>query len=101
MYFYALDTHAEPIVGFMTEGPDCFYTQHVLQGTFAQLKSGTLNPPFACILQNTTLIPRGSGNSTVHVECGTSARFRHSVSRLSPLVQRWAAAVAQPMCRTR
>src|SRR6266852_3578751 len=39
MYFYELDTHATPIVGFAQEGPDGVYTAFVQQGTFPQLRA--------------------------------------------------------------
>lgn len=71
MYFYALDTHATPIVGFNVEGPDGIYTMFVQQGTFAQLKAANFGPipgtPYSCTLQNDTPDPHGPGNSvTVH-----------------------------------
>jgi hypothetical protein len=68
MYFYALDTHVTPVIGFVTEGPDGIYTMNIFQGTFAQLKSGTLNPDYTCLLTNTTPDPKGPGNG-VDVSC--------------------------------
>ncbi len=73
MYFYFLDTHVSPIVGFVTEGPNGIYTMHVAQGTFAQLQQGGFAfPPagseFACTLTNTTPDPMGPGNG-VNVSC--------------------------------
>ncbi len=73
MYFYALDTHVTPVIGFVTEGPDGIYTMNILQGTPAQLFSGTLNPAYACTLTNDTPDPKGPGNG-VTVNCSfTSA----------------------------
>jgi hypothetical protein len=68
MYFYALDTHASHVIGQVTEGPDGIYTMHVVQGTPAQLFSGTLHPAFTCTLNNTVPDPMGPGNS-VQVGC--------------------------------
>ena len=69
MYFYALDTHATPVIGQVTEGPDGIYTMHVVQGTPAQLFSGTLNPAYTCTLTNTVAGgSKGPGNS-VQVGC--------------------------------
>lgn len=68
MYFYAIDTHVTPVIGQVTEGPDGIYTMNVVQGTFAQLKGGTLNPAYACTLVNTTPDPKGPGNG-VNVSC--------------------------------
>jgi hypothetical protein len=53
MYFYGLSTAAQGVIGQVTEGPDGIYTMHVLEGTFAELKSGSLTPNFLCTLQNT------------------------------------------------
>src|SRR5256884_7395043 len=41
---------------------------HVVEGTAAQLFSGTLNPSFTCTLNNTTPNPTGPAN-TVKVGC--------------------------------
>ena len=68
MYFYALQTKATHVVGFVTENPSGIYTMHVVEGTAAQLFSGTLNPTYTCTLANTTLNPKGPGN-TVQVGC--------------------------------
>jgi hypothetical protein len=84
MYFYALDKHASSIVGFVTEGPDGIYTMHVVEGTFAELKSGTLSPNFSCILTNATPATNGPHGTTVHVECGTPATVVPGVIPLIP-----------------
>jgi len=68
MYFYALDKHATHVIGFVGEGPDGIYTMQVVQGTPAQLFSGTLNPAYTCSLANTVPDPKGPGNS-VAVNC--------------------------------
>jgi hypothetical protein len=68
MYFYGLDKHASGVIGEMSEGPDGIYTMHVVQGTAAQLFSGSLDPAFACDLTNTTPDPKGPGNG-VNVSC--------------------------------
>jgi len=70
MYFYALQTKATHVVGFVTENPpnSGIYTMHVVEGTAAQLFSGTLNPAYTCTLANTTANPNGPGN-TVQVGC--------------------------------
>jgi len=68
MYFYELDTHANGVIGQVSEGPDGIYTMHVVQGTAAQLFSGSLNPTFTCSLTNTTPDPKGPGNG-VNVSC--------------------------------
>jgi hypothetical protein len=65
MYFYALSKPALHVVGQASEGADGIYTMHVVQGTAAQLFSGTLNPSFTCSLTNVT---PGGGNSVV-VSC--------------------------------
>jgi hypothetical protein len=66
MYFYALETKATGVIGQVTEGPDGIYTMHVVQGTAAQLFSGTLNPAYTCTLSNTTANPPGN---PVNVSC--------------------------------
>ncbi len=66
MYFYALETKATGVVGFVTEGPAGIYTMHVEQGTAAQFFSGTLNPAYICTLNNTTSNPPGN---PVNVSC--------------------------------
>jgi|SRR5215467_1181661 len=68
MYFYALQTKASGVVGFVTENPSGIYTMHVVEGTAAQFFSGTLNPSFTCTLSNTTPNPTGPAN-TVQVGC--------------------------------
>jgi hypothetical protein len=68
MYFYALQTKATHVVGFATENPTGIYTMHVVEGTAAELFSGTLHPTYTCTLANTTLNPKGPGN-TVQVNC--------------------------------
>jgi hypothetical protein len=55
----------------VTENPPNseIYTMHVVEGTAAQLFSGTLNPEYACTLANTAAnAPNGPGN-TVQVNC--------------------------------
>lgn len=68
MYFYFLDTNATHVIGQITEGPDGIYTMHVMEGTAAQLFSGTLHPQYSCTLTNTTPNPQGPGNS-IQVNC--------------------------------
>lgn len=68
MYFYELDTHSSHVIGQVSEGPDGIYTMHVVDGTPAQLFSGTLNPSYSCTLTNTVADPKGPGNS-VNVSC--------------------------------
>ena len=68
MYFYALDHNATHVVGESSESPDGIYHMDVVQGTAAQLFSGTLDPAFECILSNTTPDPKGPGNG-VNVSC--------------------------------
>ena len=71
MYFYALQTRASGVVGFVTENPpnSGIYTMHVVEGTAAQFFSHTLHPTFTCTLANTTANPpKGPGN-TVQVNC--------------------------------
>jgi hypothetical protein len=65
MYFYALDQSAAGVIGQVTEGAPGIYTMHVVQGTFAQLMSNTLNPSFSCSLSNIT----PDGGSSVTVSC--------------------------------
>ncbi len=40
MYFYAIDHNATGVIGQISEPTDGFYAANVVQGTFAQLKSG-------------------------------------------------------------
>jgi hypothetical protein len=68
MYFYGIAKHTMPVIGFSTETADGIYLMQVFQGTFAQLKSGTLDPSFSCSLENTTPDPMGPGN-VVNVSC--------------------------------
>jgi hypothetical protein len=68
MYFYALDKHEEPVIGFATETDEGLYTMTVVQGTFAQLRTGTLNPAFICFLNNPALAHSGPTNE-VDVDC--------------------------------
>jgi hypothetical protein len=68
MYFYALETKATGVIGQVTEGAPGIYTMHIVQGTAAQLFSGTLHPAYTCTLTNTTPNPKGPGN-TVQVGC--------------------------------
>jgi hypothetical protein len=68
MYFYALGPHSMPVIGFVTEGPDGIYTMNIFQGTFAQLRTNTLNPAFVCQLTNDTPDPTGPSNG-VSVAC--------------------------------
>lgn len=68
MYFYALDTHVTPVIGQVSEGPSGIYTMNVVQGTPAQLFSGTLHPAYACTLTNTAPDTKGPGHS-VKVDC--------------------------------
>jgi len=68
IYFYGLEKHAAGVIGQVSEGPDGIYTMNVVQGTAAQLFSGTLNPDFACTLTNTTPDPKGPGNG-VNASC--------------------------------
>jgi hypothetical protein len=68
MYFYNLETKATGVIGQVTEGTPGIYTMHIVQGTAAQLFSGTLNPAYTCTLTNTTPNPKGPGN-TVQVSC--------------------------------
>lgn len=65
MYFYALSTPSTPALGTVTEGAPGIYTMHVVQGTFAEFMSHTLNPAYTCSLTNVT---PGGGNS-VSVSC--------------------------------
>ena len=68
MYFYLIDHNATGIIGQISEPVDGFYVQNVVQGTFAQLKSGTLNPAYLCTLSNTT-----ADAGPVHVHCSFPA----------------------------
>ena len=68
MYFYALEGKSTHVIGQVTEGATGIYTMHVVEGTAAQLFSGTLNPAYACTLTNTAAAVNGPGN-TVQVGC--------------------------------
>jgi hypothetical protein len=68
MYFYALDRHPESIIGQVHETDDGIYVMDVIDGTFAQLRTGTLHPTFSCELTNVTPDPIGTGNG-VQVSC--------------------------------
>src|SRR5215467_972995 len=46
MYFYLIDHNATGVIGQITELADGFYSEQMVQGSFAQLKSGTLNPAY-------------------------------------------------------
>lgn len=65
MYFYALTQPSQAVIGQASEGAPGIYTMHVVQGTFAELMSGTLHPQFSCSLTNTT----PGGGSSVQVSC--------------------------------
>ena len=71
MYFYALQTKATHVVGQVSENPpnSGIYTMHVVEGTAAQLFSGTLNPEYSCTLANTTANPPTGPGNTVQVNC--------------------------------
>jgi len=76
MYFYALHTSAEPIIGFVVETNPGTYTMHIAQGTFAQLQASgfTFPPPgseFSCTLNN----PSAPPTDTVNAGCTFSADF--------------------------
>lgn len=68
MYFYALQTKASHVIGDVSENPSGIYTMHLVEGTAAQLFSGTLNPSFSCTLANTVPNLKGPAN-TVKVGC--------------------------------
>jgi hypothetical protein len=69
MYFYGLQTKATHVVGFATENPSGIYTMHVVEGTAAELFSGTLNPSYTCTLANTTTNLTNGPHNTVQVNC--------------------------------
>jgi len=69
MYFYGLQTKASHVIGFATENPSGIYTMHIVEGTAAQLFSGTLNPTFTCTLANTSPTPTNGPGNTVQVNC--------------------------------
>jgi hypothetical protein len=68
MYFYGLEGKSTGVIGQVTEGATGIYTMHVVQGSAAQLFSGTLNPAYTCTLTNTAPAVNGPGN-TVQVGC--------------------------------
>jgi hypothetical protein len=69
MYFYALDKHVTPVLGTVSEGPNGIYTMTLLQGTLAQLFSGSLNPAYMCTLSNTVPDAQGKISSNVVASC--------------------------------
>lgn len=71
MYFYALQGKATHVVGYASENPSGIYTMHVVEGTAAELFSGTLNPSFSCTLANTTAAPNltNGPRNTVQANC--------------------------------
>jgi hypothetical protein len=76
MYFYALDTHATPVLGEVEEVEDGIYAAHVVQTTFAQFKANGFVPPpdspYFCTLKNLDPDPQGP-NNRVQVDCRFSA----------------------------
>jgi hypothetical protein len=68
MYFYGLEKRAEGVIGFVQETDEGIYQMTVFQGTFAQLKTGTLNPKFICTLENVDEAAHGPTNA-VAVAC--------------------------------
>jgi|ERR1043166_3691427 len=68
MYFYELDKHPRPVIGQVSEAVDGIYSMTVIDGTPAQLFSGTLNPSFTCTLINTAPDTKGTGR-TINVNC--------------------------------
>jgi hypothetical protein len=72
MYFYALDTHATPVLGAVAEIADGIYSANVVQTTFAQLKANGFVPPpdspYFCTLTNLDPDPIGP-NNRVQVSC--------------------------------
>jgi hypothetical protein len=69
MYFYGLQTKATHVIGFATENPSGIYTMHLVEGTAAELFSGTLNPEYTCTLANTTANLTNGPRNTVQVNC--------------------------------
>ena len=51
-------------VGQISEPTDGFYAMNVAQGSFAELKSGHLNPAYVCTLTN-----QNDDAGPVHVQC--------------------------------
>ena len=76
MYFYALDTHATSVIGFVTETAPGIETMLIQQGTFPQLRAAGFGPipgsPYSCMLANDTPNPVGTGNG-VTVKCWFSS----------------------------
>src|SRR5215208_4138075 len=68
MYFYDLEKRSEAVIGFVQETDEGIYLMTVFQGTFAQLKTGTLNPKFICTLENVDEATHGPANE-VAVAC--------------------------------
>jgi hypothetical protein len=76
MYFYALDTHATPVLGEVDEIDDGIYSAHVVQTTFAKFKANGFVPPpdspYFCTLTNLDPDPIGP-NNRVRVDCTFSS----------------------------
>ena len=74
MYFYALDQHATPVIGFSTEPDEGIYTMLVLEGTLPELLDGSIfgNADYACTLTNTLPGGRGRHGNSVQVDCAFS-----------------------------
>src|SRR5262249_47212922 len=70
MYFFNLEKHASPIVGFIQEIPEDSgkYTMFVAEGTFGEIVTGKFDPAksaFLCTLNN----PEVKLTHTVNVAC--------------------------------
>ena len=76
MYFYLLDKHANPVIGFASEGDEGIYTMHMLEGTLPELIRGTIfgNADFACELTNEHA-PDGPHGNAVDVACSFSEKL--------------------------
>ena len=81
MYFYAIDHSATGVIGQISEPTDGFYAANVVQGTFAQLKSGTLSPAYLCTLTN-----ENPDAGPVHVHCFFPALGRTGDADVSNVV---------------
>lgn len=81
MYFYALDHNATGVIGQISEPTDGFYSENIVQGTFAQLKSGTLSPAYVCTLTN-----KNADAGPVHVHCFFPALGRTGDADVSNVV---------------
>jgi len=68
MYFYELFRSAVHVIGFVTESSG-IYTMNLVEGTPAELFSGTLNPSFTCTLTNTVPDAQGQISSDVKAKC--------------------------------